>query len=57
MNIEVRIVDLFEKYLKQAIRDVDDGLLVLDGDKHYIGKCKIDFNIDLKRIMEMQFKN
>jgi len=51
MNIEVRIVNLFEKYLKQTIKDVENGLLILDGDKQYISKCKIDFNIDLKRIM------
>ena len=52
MNIEVRIVNLFEKYLKQTIKDVENGLLILDGDKQYISKCKIDFNIDLKRIMD-----
>lgn len=42
------IIIIFEKYIKQTIKDFDDGVMTLEGDKSYIKRISNDFLNELE---------
>jgi len=45
-----KIVSLFENYVEQIIKEVNNGILNSEQKDIYIKKKSMDFNIDLNRI-------